>query len=240
MTRPKGKSSKREGSATDIAKDHRGWLYALALVVVAFGVVVLVGSLPATVGLAATTTWPPSLAPAGATLTVGGLAGVVALSASVSWRKQREREEVAEAAKRRKDRDFEVWKIRASHYDTLAVSVIRQFVGSFDLDAMARDRGRAVLWGSAAVVKALERWDVEARSAAQAQVESGNESFDDTQKGRLWSALAALIQAMRDELPGDVKEMLPDRTILRAVFEDYRQLDDMGKLPSTAPGAVTP
>lgn len=189
VTTPKNNLSKRDGSAPDAAKDHRGWLYLLALAVVALGVLVLAGSLPATVGFSATTSWPPSLAPAGATLTVGGLAGVVALSASLSWRKQRQREEIAEAAKRKKDRDFEVWKIRAAHYDTLAVSVIRQFVGSFDLDAMARDRGRAVLWGSAAVVKALERWDVEARSASQAQIERGNESFDDTQKGRLWGLL---------------------------------------------------
>ena len=222
-----------------VPKDHRAWLYGLALLIVIAGVVVLVGSIPATAGLPVATDWPTSLAPAGATLTVGGLAGVVALSASLSWRKQRQREEIAEASKRQKDRDFESWKIRAAHYDTLAVSVVQQFVGSFDAQAMAADRARAVLWGSAGVVRALEQWDIQASTAYRVQTETGQESLNDTQKGELWTALAGLMRAMREELPGDLNEVLPNKSVLRTVFADFRQLDDMGKLPSSVRAAVT-
>jgi hypothetical protein len=234
-----------EPGASEIAaasrevKEHRAWLYILTIAVVVAGAIVLFGALPAPVGFPATTDWPPMLAPAGATLMVGGLAGVVALSASVSWRKQRARDEVVERQRREKDREFEAWKIRASHYDTLAVSVIQQFVGRFDPQAMAADRGRAVLWGSAAVVQALEQWDVKAISAHEKQTEAGNLELDDMQKGELWTSLAHLIRTMRAEVPGDLQEVLADRTVLRAVFSDFRHLDDHAKLPSTFLSAAT-
>ncbi|MBF4609114.1 hypothetical protein [Curtobacterium sp. VKM Ac-1393] len=230
-----------EPSARDApseSKDHRPWLYVMAGAVVLVGIVVLRGSLPAPAGFPAFTTWPPTLAPAGATLMVGGLAGVVALAASVSWRKQRARDEVVEQRRRENDRAYETWKTQASHYDTLAVSVIQQFVGSIDLQAMAADRGRAVLWGSAAVVRALEQWDVAAISAREKQAERGHGDLDDMKKGELWTALAHLIRTMRGELPGDLREVLPNRTVLRAVFGDFRYLDDHDLLPSTVLDAV--
>lgn len=228
--------STRDAPSED--KDHRPWLYVMAGAVVLVGIVVLGGSLPAPASFPAFTTWPPTVAPAGATLMVGGLAGVVALSASVSWRRQRARDELIEQRRRENDRAYETWKIRASHYDTLAVSVIQQFVGSINLHAMAADRGRAVLWGSAAVVRALEQWDVAALSAHEKQAETGHGNLDDLQKGELWAALAHLIRTMRGELPGDLQEVLPNRTVLRAVFGDFRYLDDHDLLPSTVLDAV--
>lgn len=199
------------------------------------GGIVLFGSIPAPVGAIALTSWPSTLAPAGATLTVGGLAGLIALTASVSWRKQRARDELVERQRRESDRKFEAWKIRASHYDTIAVSVISQFVvEKIDIEAMAADRAKAVLWGSAAVVEALEGWDVEALRARTKQEDGGREEYDDTQRGDLWSALAKLIRTMRAELPGDLQEVLPNRRILRAIFSDFRQLDDENTLPASA------
>jgi len=237
-------ASESEASGTaatsEKLKDRRLWLYILTVAVVVAGAIVLFGSLPAPIGFPATTDWPPTLAPAGSTLMVGGLAGVVALSASVSWRKQRERDELAEQGRREKDREFEAWKIRASHYDTLAVSAIQQFVGKFDLQEMAADRGRAVLWGSAAVVQALEQWDIKAISAHEKQKEAGYLELNDMQKGELWTALAHLVGTMRAEVPGDLQQGLPNRTVLRAVFDDFRYLDDHDKLPSTVLGAVAP
>ncbi|MGN8050732.1 hypothetical protein ACTJKO_13700 [Curtobacterium sp. 22159] len=225
-------------AASEEFKDHRAWLYILTVAVVVAGAIVLFGSLPTPTGFPALTDWPPTLAPAGATLMVGGLAGMVALSASVSWRKQRARDDAAERGRREKDREFEAWKIRASHYDTLAVSAIQQFVGRFDLQAMAADRARAVLWGSAAVVQALEQWDVKAISAHEKQNEAGYEELNDLQKGELWTSLAHLVRTMREEVPGDLQQVLPNRTVLRAVFDDFRYLDDHDKLPRTVLSAV--
>ncbi len=218
-----------------VADDDKRWLYALTSFVVVVGIIVLLGSLPALPGAAVVTDWPSTLAPAGATLVVGGVAGLVALTASVSWRKQRARDELVERERRDEDRKFEAWKIRAAQYDTIAVSAIKQFVvETIDTEAMAADRARAVLWGSAAVVEALETWDVEAERARTRQVEEGREEFNDSQRGKLWSAFATLIRTMRSELPGDLQEVLPNRRVLRAIFSDFRQLDDEGKLPASA------
>lgn len=227
-----------EASPSDssrVVDDDRRWLYFLASLVVGVGVVVLLGSIPAPPGAVVVTAWPSTLAPAGATLVVGGVAGLVALTASGSWRKQRARDEIVERERRDSDRKFEAWKIRAGQYDTIAVSVLKQFVvEEIDKEAMAADRARAVLWGSSAVVEALETWDVEAERARTRQVAEGREQFNDAQKGDLWSALATLIRTMRSELPGDLQEVLPNRRVLRAIFSDFRQLDDEGKLPESA------
>lgn len=222
-------------AASKVVDDGKRWLYVLAFLVVGAGVVVLLGSIPAPPGAVVVTAWPSTLAPAGATLVVGGVAGLVALTASVSWRKQRARDELVERERRGSDRKFEAWKIRAAQYDTIAVSVLKQFVvETIDKEAMAADRARAVLWGSAAVVKALENWDVEVGRSQTRQVQEGHEEFNDSQKGDLWSALATLIRTMRSELPGDLQEVLPNRRVLRAIFSDFRQLDDEGKLPESA------
>lgn len=212
-------------------RDFKVLLYIVAGIVLSIGLVVLFGSVPAVASLPALTDWPSTLAPAGATLTVGGLAGLIALSAAVRWRDQRARERAADVSKRVGDRSFEVWKIRASHYDTLIISVIQQFTGSFDLQKMAADRGRAVLWGSTAVVQALEAWDVAAVEAKAQQENGGNESLSDVQKARLWMALAKLVEVMRAELPGDLQMVLPNRIVLRAIFADFRELEDKDALP---------
>jgi hypothetical protein len=169
---------------------------------------------------------------------VGSLAGAVALTAAVSWRNQRKRENEAEVFKRKNDRDFEVWKVRTSYYDKIAVSVVQQFVGIVDVKSMAEDRGRVVLWGSAAVVQALERWDVVALEIRTAQeVQGRDERNSDDEKRRLWAAFTDLLQAMRAELPDELKPDLTNEAILRAVFSDYRELDDMGKVPAGASNA---
>lgn len=209
------------------------WLYWLAGATALVGMILLIGSVPAPEGFATLTNWPATLAPAGSTLIVGALAGAVALTAAVSWRRQRERQEAAEAAKRENDRSFEVWRIRAGYYDKIAVSAVLQFVGGSTSVAMAEDRGRAVLWGSADVVKALEHWDVEASKIRAEQEFRGYEGPNsDAEKGRLWKAFTELIQAMRSELPDELKPTLTDRQVLRAVFSDYRDLDDINKLPA--------
>lgn len=186
------------------------------------------------------TNWPPIIAPAGATLTIGALAGSVALYAAVSWEDQRAAAETDEAIKRDKDREFETWKIRAGYYDKIAVSAVKQFVTTVDLVSMAEDRGRVVMWGSAEVVKALEEWDVAAKAVVDSQVERAKEDqpFSDLQKMHLWSAFSKLIQTMRSELPDEAKPTLTDSQILRAVFADYRDLDDKGLLPGVSKVAV--
>ncbi|MDH6236274.1 hypothetical protein [Cryobacterium sp. CG_9.6] len=208
-------------------------LYWVAGGAALLGFAILVGSIPAFEDFPALTNWPATLAPAGASLLVGALAGSVALTAVVSWRKQREIDNAAEATKRANDRNFEVWRIRATYYDKIAISAVQQFARIGDLETMAADRGRAVLWGSAAVVQALEAWDIEAGVIRAEQDQRGDDSENsDEQKGRLWNAFSHLIQTMRAELPDDQMATLTNRQILRAIFSDYRHLDGIGKLPT--------
>ena len=174
-----------------------GTMRIASLVVLAIGLILVIGATPGT----GSTSWPADLAGAGAGLPAAGLASLVALLGIKTYQDQRR--EAAEAA---------TLQARSRVYEEIVAHIVRSFLGGNPPQSDAVVRSQAAMWASPSTLQALADWYRFASEQSGKQTNLG-------ERAPQFELVYRVVAAMREDLypgSGTTKDH-----VLRMIFNDY-------------------